>query len=137
MPLGQQLRGHRTPQEASARAEQHGPVPPLDQPAIDQPVERIAIDDARDTAPVYRERLVEPEPEHQQLDRAGAFVEELDLAGWILAGRERRHVAPDGGRVPPSLAPERRHRPDADAEVIGAAPDRQVVLRAELALSLR
>ena len=53
-----------------------------------------------------------------------------------LARTECRHVTREGGKVPPSDTGKRRHGPDPDTEVVVAAPDPQVVPRAELAVAL-
>ena len=91
------------------------PVDALDEPAVGEPRDRARVDhgieDARVVAAAERDRLVEPEPEHQPLDGARLGVEVLDLARRRRAGGERLDVAPDGRQVPPSLARERRDGP--------------------------
>src|SRR4029077_5259685 len=62
--------------------------------------------------------------------------DEFDLARGSVARGEGRHVPNDRGQIPPPLLAERRHRPDPDAQVVGTAPDRQVVPRAELAAAV-
>ncbi len=56
-----------------------------------EPSERVIVDFAVETG--ERERLVEPEAEHDPLAPTGLRVELLELARRRLTGFERGHVA--------------------------------------------
>ena len=73
------------------------PRPDDHEPARDHPLERIAVDDRLEAG--ERQRLVEPEAEHDALLRLRQGVELLELARRIVAGRQRADVAADRGAV--------------------------------------
>src|SRR5262245_15469436 len=129
---GEQLGGDAAAEQSAPRREPDRVVAALHQAAGHEARERLPVDDALD--PAERERLVEPEPQHEPLDHARVDVELLVVARWRLPRPRRRHVAGQGGKVPATEAPQRGDGPDPDAEIVMPAPDSQVVPCAELAL---
>ena len=122
------------PSRRPRRGQAHAALEPLDEPACDEALERRRVDDL--ARRLDGERLVEPQPEHQALDVACRRIEPLELVGRPVAAPERCHVAPHRREVPSPHGAERRDRAHADAEVVGTAPDGQVVPSAEIAAAV-
>ena len=114
----------------SVRPGRPSPAYRLDQPETHEPGKRLLVHGRPDT--VERQRIVQPEPQHQPLPRPDHVVELLHLPGRWGARRERRDVAREAGRVPPADTIDCRNRAEPDAEVVPSEPVAEVVPGAQI-----
>ena len=128
---GEQLDRDGPAEQAPAPGQAHAALEALDEPPGDEALERRGVDDVR--APSTANGSSSRRPSISRSTPRVSPIEPLELARRLLAPPERRHVPPHRREVPPPDAAERRDRAHADPEVVGAAPDGQVVLCAEVA----
>src|SRR5438067_9874698 len=97
--LRQQLGCHAPAEEAPAWREAQCPaIASGGQSEHLEPVERVFVDRVLEAR--QRERLVEPEPEHDLLAVLDTFVERLHVASRLLPAGERPQVVGQPRRVP-------------------------------------
>src|SRR5207247_11260886 len=96
-----------------------------------QPCDRLRVQGGGDTRD--RQRLVEPQPEHDAFLSLHGVRERLELAQGPPTFAERREVSREPRRRAPALAANGRDRADPEAEVVAPTPVREVVARAQIA----
>src|SRR5512133_1904706 len=103
----------------------------LSKTALFQPCDRLRVEgggDARD-----RQRLVEPQAEHDAFLSLHGVRERLELALGPPTFAKRREVRREPRRGAPAPAANGRDRADPEAEVVAPTPVREVVSRAQIA----
>src|SRR5581483_11310766 len=104
----------------------------LREPETGDPLEAGRIERAREAA--ERQGLVEPQPEHHPLARAGGLVDLLELPLGPRARRDRREVPAESRRGPPPPVLDCADCADPEPEVVVTEPVAEVVPRAQIAL---
>src|SRR5512133_2622339 len=96
-----------------------------------QPCDRLRVERCGDTCD--RQRLIEPQAEHDAFLSLHGVRERLELAQGPPTFAERREVRREPRRRAPAPAANGRDRADPKAEVVAPTPVSEVVARAQIA----
>src|SRR5207245_6925692 len=128
-----QIRSDSPAQEETARGEAKGARVGADEPKVLELRHGILIEDLRQLT--EDQRLIETQAQHHTLAPSDLDRKRLNLTVRSRSGPERLDVRGQPRRVPPAPSLDRRHRANAKAEIVAPQPVREIVLRAQLAIS--